>query len=66
MIVRPRAIGLPLAASLAGLTTGKSDDELRELVDFEISFGRRPANGGSGRIELSTLPWRQGNEIPDR
>lgn len=66
MLVRPRAMKLPRAASLVDFATRKSDNELRQVVDFEISFGRRAANRRSGHIELSTLPWRQGNEIPDR
>jgi hypothetical protein len=63
MIVRPRAIRLPQAARLADFAASKSDDELRQVVDFEISFGRRDSGNSKGRIELSTLPWAQGAAI---
>jgi hypothetical protein len=66
MLVRPRAMKLPQGARLADFAAGMSDHELRQMVDFEISFGRRFAKRGSGQIELSTLPWRQGREVPDR
>lgn len=63
MMVSPRASKLPQAASLADLTADKSDGELRQIVDFEISFGRRNRNNAAWRVELSTLPWQQGTAI---
>lgn len=30
---------------------------------FEISFGKRESANSTGRIELSTLPWKQGTTI---
>jgi hypothetical protein len=59
MHVRPRAMDLPKAASLTALAEKKSNAELHELLDFEIAFGVREGEG-IGRVELSTLPWREG------
>jgi hypothetical protein len=65
MLVRPRVGALTQSLSLLELAGDKSEDELRKFMDFEISFGRRSAEGGSGSIQLSTLPWRQGTRILD-
>jgi hypothetical protein len=36
-------------------------DDVRALLDFEISLGRVRGNDGARwTIELSTLPWREG------
>jgi len=64
MLVRPRTGALTQAFSLMELASGKNDDELRELLEFEISFGRRSSKDGTGSVELSTLPWRQGMKNP--
>ncbi|MBI3530645.1 MAG: hypothetical protein HY067_22085 [Betaproteobacteria bacterium] len=64
MIVRPRAIRLPQATCLADFAAEKCSAELRQLVDFEISFGRRGNCSDTWRIELSTLPWQEGADIP--
>jgi hypothetical protein len=63
MSVRPRSTTLPIAPSLTAFVEGKNGQVLRETLDFEISFGRRIDND-SWKIELSTLPWRQGRVIP--
>jgi hypothetical protein len=65
MLVRPRVGALTQSFSLRELAGDKDEDELRKLMDFEISFGRRFAEDGTGSIELSTLPWRQGMQIHD-
>jgi hypothetical protein len=49
---------------LEGLTADKSVADLQALLDFEISFGRRGNCGYAWRIELSTLPWQEGADIP--
>jgi hypothetical protein len=65
MLVRPRIGALTQSFSLMELAGDKDEDELRKLMDFEISFGRRSAEDGTGSVELSTLPWRQGMKIHD-
>jgi hypothetical protein len=61
MHVRARRESLEAAASLLSLAQREnvSDARLRELVDFEISFGRRSAR--AWRIQLSTLPFLEGS-----
>ena len=60
MSVRPRATKLPTASNLTAFLEGKNAQILREVLDFEISFGKRiPEN--AWRIELSTLPWMAGS-----
>jgi hypothetical protein len=61
MTVRPRTGTLPPAKNLLELACSANPAQLRDMLDFEISFGRRAAT--AGRIELSTLPWREGTEI---
>jgi hypothetical protein len=63
MIIRPRATTLPRATSLAEFAADKKDDELRKIVDFEISSDRRDGGDSAWQIELSTLPWKQGKTI---
>lgn len=63
MVVRPRAEKLLMASSLTEFAGDKSDDALREALNFEISFGRRRKGGDVWSVELSTLPWRQGVSI---
>ncbi|HEV8645312.1 MAG TPA: hypothetical protein VGR01_07055 [Burkholderiales bacterium] len=62
MIVRPRTARLQTASSMSGLAADTSTSTLRELLDFEINFGRT-TSAGAWRIELSTLPWREGEDI---
>ena len=61
--VRPRAAKLPTSPNLAACPEGKNGQLLREVLDFEISFGRWIAED-AWQIELSTLPWRQGCVMP--
>jgi hypothetical protein len=63
MTVRPRSAKLPVAPSLTAFVEGKNGQILRETLDFEISFGRWDSGDSNGRIELSTLPWKQGTTI---
>lgn len=63
MAVRPRAAPLPVAPDLATFAAGKNGLVLREALDFELSFGRR-IKPDAWKIELSTLPWRQGRVLP--
>jgi hypothetical protein len=63
MIVRPRIAQLQTASSMSGLAADTSTSTLRELLDFEISFGRT-ASPDAWRIELSTFPWREGEDTP--
>jgi hypothetical protein len=67
MIVRPRSARLPQAGNLLKLATQATGPGLRDLVDFELSFGC--IEGHSGRILHSSLPWREGQIVllpPDR
>ena len=64
MLVRPRATTLSIAPNLAAFAADKSLADLQALLDFEISFGRRGNCSGAWRIELSTLPWQEGADIP--
>jgi hypothetical protein len=48
---------------MSGLVADTSTSTLRELLDFEISFGRT-ASPDAWRIELSTFPWREGEDTP--
>jgi hypothetical protein len=61
MHVRARRESLDAAASLLSLAQRESasDERLRELVDFEISFGRRSTH--AWRVQLSTLPFLEGS-----
>lgn len=59
--VRPRTAKLPTSSNLAAYLEGKNGHILRATLDFEISFGTR-ISAGAWRIEISTLPWRQGAE----
>ena len=63
MLVRPRAMELPTASNLSAFLEGESEQILRETLNFEISFGRR-MSGETWRIDLSTLPWQEGADIP--
>ena len=63
MLIRPRAMELPTASNLSAFLEGESEQILRETLNFEISFGRR-LSGETWRIDLSTLPWQEGADIP--
>lgn len=60
MVVRLRSEKLPVAHNLATFVEGKNGQNLRETLDFEISFGRWDGRNSEGKIGLSTLPWKQG------
>ncbi len=62
MIVRPRSEPLPVSPSMSVVAADKSTGALREHMDFEISFGRI-SSPNTWRIDLSTLPWREGEDI---
>jgi len=64
MRVVPRRFPLPAAENLGVLAAKASDEVLRGYVDFEISFGRR-CDARGWRIELSTLPWREGEIVAE-
>jgi hypothetical protein len=59
MLVRDRSVSLPAADNLATLGAGMSQDALARALNLEISFGRR-VDQDAWRVELSTLPWREG------
>ena len=63
MLVHPRSGDLPRGESLPVLAGHMTDAQLAAALDFEISFGRRNTAGDVGRIELSTLPWREGESV---
>jgi hypothetical protein len=63
MLVRPRVSGtLSAAANLSALVAAASANDRVALLDFEISLARSSANG-TACIELSTLPWREGQRF---
>ena len=63
MAVRPRSAPLPVAADLTTFAAGTNGPILRQVLDFELSFGRR-ITPDAWKIELSTLPWQQGCVMP--
>jgi hypothetical protein len=62
---RNRAVDLPSDKTLLELARGADydPDHLRQLVDCEFSYARRAQPGGDYLIELSTLPWREGQSL---
>jgi len=65
IFARDRVIALPQSLSLETLLIEKkfTQPQLIELLDFEVSFGR-VANGNiPWEIQLSTLPFREGNSL---
>jgi hypothetical protein len=62
---RERKVSLPPAASLNALLTeaGPDKQQLIELLDFEISFGRVAHGSTPWEILLSTLPFREGDAL---
>lgn len=65
IFTRDRADALPQASSLDALLTGKdfTRQQLIELLDFEISFGRIAHGNIPWEIQLSTLPFREGHAL---
>ena len=59
---RNRAVDLPSAKTLLELARDAKyeRDRLQELVNCEFSYGRRRQPGGDFKVEVSTLPWREG------
>jgi hypothetical protein len=62
---RDRATALPQSLSLETLLSERTftQPELIELLDFEISFGRVTNGNIPWEIQLSTLPYREGNPL---
>lgn len=67
MFVRDRLVVTQRADSLAILVELKEPEreQLIELLDFEISFGKRPADNLPWRIQRSTMPFREGQVLMD-
>ena len=67
LFVRDRLVLTQQAESLAILAEHKALDRMQliELLDFEISFGTRPASDAPWMIQLSTLPFREGRLLLD-
>lgn len=65
LFVRDRVVFTQQAESLAVLAECKGLDraQLIELLDFEISFGTRPAGDAPWLIRLSTIPYREGRPL---
>jgi hypothetical protein len=59
---RARAVALPRAESLTALLDAAAPAAHAALLDCELSLARRSAATG-WQIELSTLPFRQGEEL---
>jgi len=59
--IRPRSVNLPAACNLLAAidTDDYSHDDIVNWLDFEISFGD-VIDAGHGRINHSTLPFREG------
>ena len=62
---RNRAVDLPSDKTLLQLARDADydADRLRQLVDCEFSYARRAQPGGDYHIEVSTLPWREGQPL---
>ena len=64
IFARDRKVKLPADKTLLELArSAGNDDRLRELVDCEFSYARRRTAAGEYPIELSTLPWREGQKL---
>jgi hypothetical protein len=65
IFARNRRIALPPAASLRDLIAERRPgrSELLAMLDFEISFGRRCGLARPWEIEVSTLPFREGQAL---
>lgn len=64
MRVVPREATLPPADDLLAALSPWDDATARAWLDFEISFARRTGSG-TWHIELSTLPWREGEPLAE-
>lgn len=62
---RTRDRDLGTAESLRALVEGADGDRaaIEAYLDCEVSLGRLGKNDGAWRIELSTLPWREGERL---
>ena len=62
---RNRAADLPSDRTLLELAKDGGYDpfRLQQLVDCEFSYARRAQPGGDYHIEVSTLPWREGQAL---
>lgn len=63
MRVRPRRVPLDTAPGLSALAVARPRTVVRDLLDFEISFGSL-RGADAWRIDHSTLPWREGLDLP--
>ena len=65
IFARDRATALPQSLSLETMLNERifTRPELIELLDFEISFGRVAYGNIPWEIQLSTLPFREGNPL---
>lgn len=65
IFARDRAALLPKASSLATLLaeSSLSRNQIIDILDFEISFGRRLGGRAPWEILLSTLPFREGQAL---
>ena len=67
MFVRDRVMATQRADSLATLIELKEPERAQviALLDFEISFGMRPADNSPWLIQQSTIPQREGKVLMD-
>ncbi|MEO6696680.1 MAG: hypothetical protein ABIN45_01615 [Gammaproteobacteria bacterium] len=65
IFARDRAAALPRMPSLAALLEepNLARDQIIDMLDFEISFGRRQCGRAPWEIQLSTLPFREGRSL---
>jgi hypothetical protein len=65
IFARNRSEGLPTDKTLLELAREADYDHrrLQELLDCEFSYARRAQPGGDYVIEVSTLPWREGQPL---
>lgn len=63
LFARGRALDLPKGATLADLVAQADPADKRTLLDCELSLGKGLAGVEPWRIDLSTLPFRQGRSL---
>ena len=65
VFAKNRKTALQADRTILELAAENSTDEkcLRDLVDCEFSYARRQKPDGDYIIELSTLPWREGQAL---
>lgn len=65
IFARDRVSALPTSATLDRILSEATPDQLNlyELMDFEISFGRVAKGNIPWEIQLSTLPFREGEPL---